>query len=173
MLRNSLLAVIFIGGPAFADPQADADYIVSQIVTQTLFEGAIKAQAPMITSAVQNDLRAIGIELPDPDRFMELFIAEFIGEFTTSMQAQTGEIYLDKFSADELHEIASFYRTPAGQAMIDATPDLMLAGAQLGAKAGQQAGRNAGRRLADTIEAEGLMLVEDPSLMQKLLDALR
>lgn len=104
---------------------------------------------------------------------MELFIVEFIGEFTASMQAQTGDIYLDIFSDDEIHEIANFYRTPAGQAMINATPDIMMAGAELGARAGRQAGMNAGARLADTIETEGLVLIEDPSLMQKLLESLR
>lgn len=53
MLRNSLLVLIFVTGPALADPQDDVDYIVSQTVTQTLFEAALRAQGPMIASAVQ------------------------------------------------------------------------------------------------------------------------
>lgn len=173
LLRATLLTLIFFGTPLHADPQGDADYIVSQTMTKRIFEGAIAAQRPVIVGAIQNDLRQRGITLPDPDRFFDLFMDEFIDEFTQSMQDQSASIYLDRFTAAELAEIAAFYKTPAGQSLVAATPDLMMAGAEMGQRAGMQAGLNAGRRLADRIESEGLLVIDDPSLTQQLLDALR
>lgn len=173
LLKATALSIALLGTGAQADPQADADYIVSQTMTREMFEGAIAAQRSLIISAIQNDLRAQGINLPDPDRFFDLFLEEFIAEFTDSMRDQSASIYLDRFSAEELADIAGFYRTPAGQALVAATPDLMMAGAEMGQQAGMQAGMNAAGRLADRIEAEGLIEIEDPGMMDRLLDALR
>jgi len=167
------LSLTLCSGSALADPQADADYIVSQTMTRDMFEGSIAAQRGLIISAIQNDLRAQGITLPDPDRFFDLFMEEFIGEFTDSMRDQSASIYLERFSAEELADIAAFYRTASGQALVAATPDLMMAGAEMGQRAGMQAGVNAAGRLADRIENEGLVEVEDEGMMDRLLNALR
>ncbi len=176
-MRVTICAIAFaltcIGAPSQADPKTDADYIVSQTVTRTLFEGALAAQRPLIIGAIQNDLRSKGVTLPDPDRFFDLFIDEFIDEFTQEMQAQTASVYLATFSGQQLADIADFYKTEAGQALIEVTPALMIEGARMGQIAGEKAGANAGRRLAARIESEGLVVVDDPSLLGPLLDALK
>ena len=136
MIRISLLASFIFVSPAFADPQEDADFIVSRTITRTMFEGTLEVQRHLILSALQNDLSEKGIVLSSPERFLDIFMEEFIEEFTLSMQAQTGDIFLNRFSPSELNAIADFYRTPAGQALINASPDLMKAGAKLGQKAG-------------------------------------
>ena len=171
--RVTTFALLLTGTAVTANPQKDADYIVSQTMTEELFAGAIAAQRGLIISAIQNDLRQQGITLPDPDRFFDLFMEEFLAEFTQSMRDQSAEIYIDRFDDDDLAAIAAFYKTSAGQALIAATPDLMMAGAEMGQQAGQLAGINAGARLADRIEAEGLIVVEDPNMLQRLLDSLR
>lgn len=172
-LKTTALIFALTASDAAADPQADADYIVSQALTKEMFQGAIAAQRPLLISAIQNDLRVKGITLPDPDRFFDLFMTEFLDEFTASMQEQSAEIYLRQFSGAELADIAEFYRTPSGQALLTSTPALMMSGAQLGTVAGRRAGLNAGKRLADKIEAEGLIELEDANLMSRLLEALR
>jgi len=173
VLLASTIAFSCLSTNLFADPQADADYIISQTVTREMFEAAISAQRPIIISAIQNDLRAKGITLPDPDRFFDLLMSEFIDEFTRTMQSQTASLYFDNFSEQQLADIAAFYKTESGQALIAATPAIMMEGARMGHVAGQQAGANAGARLADRIEAEGLISIDDPGLMSRLLEALR
>ena len=168
-----VLAMMCLGSSADADPKADADYIASQVATQAIFEGAISAQKPLITSAIQNNLRVQGITLTDPDAFFDLFMEEFLGEFTQSMQAQTASIYLNSFSDEDLANIAAFFKTDSGQAYLLAVPGLMMEGARMGTAAGQIAGANAGKRLAARIQAEGLVVVEDPSLLSRLLEALK
>ena len=177
IVRHATFAFMFVfscfGSQAFADAQADADYIVSQTVTREMFAGALNAQRPLITGAMQNNLRAKGIQLPDPDRFFDFLMSEFLDEFTETMQGQTSSIYLDNFSEKQLQDIADFFRTDSGQAFIAATPKLMLEGARMGQIAGQAAGANAGKRLAARIKEEGLIVVDDPGLLSRLLDALR
>ncbi|MCT4557585.1 MAG: DUF2059 domain-containing protein [Pelagimonas sp.] len=167
------LLIISLATTPAADPQSDADYIVSQTVTRDLFNGTLVAQRPVILSAIQHDLKTRGITLTDPDRFFDLFMSEFIDEFTASMQAQTSAIYLRNFSAEELSEIAAFYKTDAGQALIATTPTLMAEGARLGQQAGMQAGLNANKRLAARIKQENLILVDDPGMMSRLMDMLK
>lgn len=173
LLGTALLMMVVWAAPLHADPQSDADYIVSQTVTKEIFEGALSAQRPLIIGAMENNLRAQNITLTDPERFFDLVMSEFIDEFTDAMQEQSADIYLRNFSADDLAEIAAFMKTDAGQAFTQATPVLMMEGARLGQIAGQRAGQNAGRRVADVIEAEGLIVVEDASVLDRLLDTLR
>lgn len=113
---------------AQADPKDDAEYIVGQTVTRAMFQGAISAQRPLIVGALENELRSAGLTLPDPDRFFDLFMAEFMEEFLVAMQEQTASLYLENFSEQQLADIADFYRTDSGQALISATPVLMIEG---------------------------------------------
>lgn len=142
-------------------------------MTRTIFKGAILAQKPLLIGAIQNKLRAKKITLSNPDRFFELFMEEFLGEFTQSMQDQSASIYLENFSEQQLADIAEFFKTETGQAYISATPTLMIKGAEMGRRAGRRAGANTFKRLAARIKSEGLIVVEDPSLLDRLLNALR
>ena len=166
-------AIVFAPSAVVADPQADAEYIASQTVTREMFEGILAVQRPVIVDAVQHRLSEGGILLPNPNRFFDLIMEEFVGEFTDGMRDQTADIYLAAFSPEHLAEIAAFYKSEAGQAMIAATPGLMMAGAEMGEEAGRRAGANAGRRAAQRLESEGLIIVEDPALLRKLIDAMR
>ena len=171
-LTKSALAFCLLSLPALADTQEDVDYIVSQTVTRAMFEGALSAQRPLIIGALENQFRADGIVISDSEAFFDIFIDEWIDEFTASMQRQTGQIYFDLFSEKEIADIAGFYRTDSGQALIEQTPALMQAGAQLGQIAGQQAARSTNEAVANRLEQEGIT-IGDKSLTQKILDALR
>ncbi len=173
ILCACVVALACLCTPARADSRSDAEYIVNQTLTRAHFEGVFAAARPMMIAALQHDFREKGISLPDPDRFFDLFMAEFMDEFVQSMRAQTASVYLENFSEQEIADIAAFYKTDAGQAMIRAAPALMMEGAKMGREAGQRAGENAGKRLAARIRAEGLIQVDDPGLLSKLLDALR
>lgn len=163
----------FVGNSVQADPQEDANYIVSQTVTRIMFESLAATQRPLIISALKNDLGENGITLPNPERLFDLLLEEFLDEFVLSMQDQSASIFLQEFSEQELADIANFLKTESGQAYLLATPTLMKAGAEMGRRAGQRAGANAGKRLASRIESEGLVIVDDPGLLSRLLKLLR
>lgn len=172
MKRLLLAAALLFPIPSMADPTEDAEYIVSQTVTQEMFRGAFAAQRGVIISAIQNDLRQSGINLKKPDRFFDLFIDAFIDEFTDGMRDATVGIYLNQFTEAELADIAAFYRSESGQSLIARTPELMQETALLGQQIGMRAGANAGPRLADRLREEDILAPEDSSLRDRLLDML-
>lgn len=158
---------------AHAGPREDAEYIVSQTVTRTLFEAALAAQRPLIIPAMQQNLANKGIVFSDIEGFADIFMEEFIDEFTEIMQRDTVALQLEMFSADELRDIAAFYKTPSGQALIANTGPLMQAGAQMGQVAGMEAGQNANGRIAKRLEEEGITLQNDSGFTKRLIDTLR
>ncbi|MEO9650889.1 MAG: DUF2059 domain-containing protein [Roseobacter sp.] len=98
---------------------------------------------------------------------------EFVDEFVKSMQEQSASIYLDNFTDQQLLDIAEFFKTESGQAYLSMTPTLMQEGAQLGQKAGEEAGANVAGRVAARIKKEGLVVVDDPSILSRLLEVLK
>ncbi|MEM1376353.1 MAG: DUF2059 domain-containing protein [Pseudomonadota bacterium] len=174
-LKMFLAAVIvsFLpNSPAIADAKGDADYIAEQTVTVEMFNAILKAQREVIIAAIQQQLREKDIRLTDPDRFFDLFMSEFVGEFVDVMRSETANIYLEELSPEALGALGEFLRSDAGQEYLNATPRLLQEGARMGAKAGQSAGVNAGRRLATRIEAEGLVVTEG-GMMETLMELLR
>ncbi|MEM6891699.1 MAG: DUF2059 domain-containing protein [Pseudomonadota bacterium] len=162
-----------IGSSPHADAKTDASFIASQTATRAVFETAINAQRPMIAGAIENELRNNGITLTDPVRFVDLMMSEIMTEFVEIMQKEMATIYLDNFSEQQLEEIVRFFRSEAGQAYLIQTPALMAEGAKTGERAAQIAFANSGKRLAQKIEDEGLIVVDDPSMLSQLLEMLR
>ncbi|MGX9355261.1 DUF2059 domain-containing protein [Roseobacteraceae bacterium S113] len=154
--------------PALADVETDLDFMISQQINRTMFEGALAAQRPLIVGAFENDLRARGFDISDTERFLDILMEEFIDEFTETMQVQARDIYRNTFSDQEISDIAAFLRTPSGQAMIKATPSLMAQGAQHGEVAGMEAGRNAMPRVLRRIRDEGITF-GTPGVIEQLL----
>lgn len=171
-LMTSAALTLALCLPAQAGPQEDIDYIVEQTVTRDLFEAALHTQRGMIISATQAQLAAKDVTISDPEQFFDIFVDEWIEAFTDSMRAQTGTLYRDLFSDQELADIAEFYATPSGQAMIRQTPQLMKDAGALGQRAGIAAMETVGPRLARRLKAEGVE-IGTQSQMQKLLDALK
>ena len=174
MRYASALAVILALAPsAQADPRADAAAIVQATVTADIVSGALSAMRPVLISAISNDLQRLNIQLADPERFFDVFIEEFQAEFIAVMRDEMVDIQLNNFTPQELSDIAAFYTTSSGRALIAKTPVIMQASALIGQRAGQRAGQNAAPRVAARLEAEGIPMTTDPSLGQKLLDILR
>lgn len=171
-----LIAAIFVSayllGPALADARKDAEYIVSQTVNETLFSGAMQALMPVIASAIQNDLGKLGVPVTKPETLIKILFEEFMDDFVIQMQSATVDYYYTEFSASELGDIAGFYRTPTGQALLKKTPELMAFGAETGRRVGGTVGQSVAGRLADRIEKDGIELTT-PENRQKLLNALR
>ena len=61
-------------------------------------------------------------------------LREFLGRYVTwaALRDDYAELYAGAFSEEELREMTAFYRSPAGQKLAAATPQLSLLGAQLG-----------------------------------------
>jgi uncharacterized protein len=73
-------------------------------------------------------------------REMESVMREFLGRYMSwnALKDQYADIYARSFTEAELREITTFYRTPTGQKMAQATPRLMQEGAALGERMVQE-----------------------------------
>ncbi len=158
---------------AIASPQTDANYIAQQTLTKEMFEGALIAQRPLILSAIQNDLRNNGVILKKPEAFFDLFMGEFVDEFTLGMREEGAQLYLDTFTPKELSDIATFYKSETGQSFLKKTPALMQTSFTLGEKVGARAGMRVAPSLKKRIRDENLLELEDRSVIDKLLNILR
>ena len=61
-------------------------------------------------------------------------LREFLTRYVTwdALKNEYAELYAGAFTEEELREMAAFYRTPTGQKLARATPQLSAMGAQLG-----------------------------------------
>ena len=171
MFLAALLLITF-AGHASAETEDDAMYIVKQTVNEETFRAAISSLGPVISGAIENDLRAKGIVVSDVDAFSKIVFEEFLGGFTEEMQKATTAKYLQVFSADELSGIATFFRSNAGQAYLGATPELMAFGSQEGQRIGAIAGQQVGARVAERLKSEGIQVTQ-PGMTDKLIEALK
>ncbi len=142
----------------FAGPDEDAAFIVEQTVNKTIFTGAFEALRPTLSSAVQFELEKQGVTASDPEAYLDIYIEEMVAEFVDLMRIETIQYYKSKFSEQELADIAAFYATQSGQAMIKLTPELMQFGAEAGARTGQIAGAQAYKRVELRLQAEGITI---------------
>lgn len=155
--------------PAGADVEADLDYMISQQINRTMFEGALSAQRPLLVSAIENDLRKRGMGVSDIERFLDIFMEEFIDEFTETMQDEARALYRENFSDQDITDIAAFLRTPSGQALVAVTPTLMADGARRGQIAGREAGKKAAPRVLRRIRDEGITF-DNPVVIDQLIE---
>ena len=70
---------------------------------------------------------------PDVPGLAEV-LRDFLARYVTwdAMKEEYAEIYAGAFTEEELREMAAFYRTPTGQKLARATPQLTRLGAELG-----------------------------------------
>ena len=172
---NRLMLAAFccsIAMPVVADPVKDSAFIATQTVTREALQVTFEAFTPMLGQVVEYQLSQNEIQLDDPDTFASLIREEFEAVFLQELRAQTAAVQIELFSENELAEIATFYGTDAGKALIRNTPLLMARGQQVGQQLGVVALQEAGFRLATRIAEEGLSFSSDPAVTEKLLGLL-
>lgn len=173
LITTALALGLGLGTSVWADALRDAEYIVSQTVSQDAFANSFTTQVPLVAQAMDAKLASLGVEIVDKQGLGLALYKSMITKYTERMQDETVQFYLSHFTEAHLAEIAAFYRSDAGQAMIGSVPALSAFGATKGQLVGQMIGASLGPDLADLIEADGLVLTADASGTPALLDALR
>lgn len=177
-MRSMLLAVgasLALSLPVQAQSSAeeDARRVVELTLSEAVFDALFLTQGPVIASAIENDLRAQGIEISDAPAFTTILIDAMTARFAQRMQEETIPLYVATFTPNELADMRSFYESESGTALLAATPTLAAEGAIVGERIGQELGLELGPLLADRLEAEGIQITTDPATQQRLIDSLR
>ncbi|WP_286270854.1 DUF2059 domain-containing protein [Thalassotalea hakodatensis] len=74
----------------------------------------------------------------------------------TKMINEMKKLYSQAFTADELSEIISFYKTPIGQKFLETSPKLMQLGAQIGMQEAQSKQVKLMERVQPFLEKHGI-----------------
>ena len=113
-----------------ARPAAAQDRLRHELALQLLEAMHVPEQVQAsLATAVATQVR-LNPDLPG----LQEGLHEFLGRYVTwaVLRDDYAEIYAGAFSEEELREMAEFYRTPTGQKLARAQPQLTLAAAQLG-----------------------------------------
>lgn len=153
-----ILLIIPLPNLLVASPEENAAIIVEQTVNEAVFLGAFDALRPTLSSAVQFELEKMGVTVSDPEAYLDIYIEEMIAEFVDLMRIKTIKFYLSNFSEQELADIAAFYTSHSGQAVIRLTPELMQFGARAGEQTGRIAGAQAFERVKLRLKVEGITI---------------
>jgi hypothetical protein len=139
-LAATIAAAFFAIGPARAQtdapPPADNLAAARDLVQVLKPTDQFKAVLPVL---FQNFKAAVVQGRPEVEKQYDAMIPMFyqsaeqhLSELTDTITA----IYARNFTADELHQLATFYRSPAGQKLLQKQPDIaresLAAGQQLG-----------------------------------------
>lgn len=161
-LRAALAAAAVVPAlmtcPASADPRSDAAWIVEQSTTPEIFDAVIASLAPMLTAAMESQLRNQNVAVNDMDTFGRVVLEYIERELPPVITGRMIDLHVDFFSPQELADIVAFYRTESGQSLLRKAPQLMREQTALG----QSAGAEIGRSLADsdimaTMQREGVV----------------
>ncbi|HEX8694503.1 MAG TPA: DUF2059 domain-containing protein [Longimicrobium sp.] len=135
VLVPALLAVLLAAGPAAAQPAP---------VSPTHRAAALELlEAMRVSEALQLSIETVlqaqmqsNPELQAVESVMRDFFVRYMS--WDNLKAGYADIYSRAFTEPELREMIAFYRTPTGQKLARATPQLMREGSELGQRAVQE-----------------------------------
>jgi hypothetical protein len=126
-------STLFIACAAFANDAPPSDASIQELATlsrsQEVFRGMKPQMDAMISSSIKEASRGQTIT-PERqavlDRMREKMVAAYDEGFNVqSMQMVTLRVYQATYTQDEVDGLIAFYKTPAGQALINKSPLLM------------------------------------------------
>jgi hypothetical protein len=123
-----LLFCVFIAAPVPAQDQPSADTLrAAQDLASILTSDSMKRMTEIMTSQMWPQ-----VESQFNGKVDGATLAELLAEFEKSLTAFTGEvmkdataIYARYFSAQELHEMVAFYKSPTGLKALHEMPQVM------------------------------------------------
>lgn len=150
MLKLSWLKALaclacLLGSPALAEdaPAAAADPVRIAAAKELMEATGMTKQMDGMIAVMSDGFRkgargtggAAGDKLSDEfDKNMQRLMS-----YREAMMEEFAVIYAQRFTAEELKAVTDFYRSPVGQKFIQASPELMQAGAAIGLKYSQKA----------------------------------
>jgi hypothetical protein len=98
---------------------------------------------------------------PEVDRQYDALVPVMMEAFqdrVSEMSEAAAIVYARNFSADDLHALNEFYKTPAGQKLVQKLPVVTQELTSAGAKFGQSLGRDVQQRMIDELRKRGVNL---------------
>jgi uncharacterized protein len=133
-IRSGLLSsTLFIACAAFANDAPPSDASIQELATmahtQEVFSGMKPQMDAMIASSMKEASQGQTIT-PERQAILDRMRAKMVAAFDESYNAQSMQmvmlrVYQATYTQDEVDGLIAFYKTPAGQALINKTPLMM------------------------------------------------
>jgi hypothetical protein len=151
-----LIMTVFLNGPVCAQAQVtDAEAAARELVTTIKLGDQFKAMLPMIFKAIKP---AIVQNRPDVDRDFDALVPIMQDKMTArikELEDAMVTIYASNFSAGELRDLTTFYKSTTGQTFLQKTPLVTQQTMAAGQKFGQSAGAEAQKEMIEQLRNKG------------------
>ena len=163
--------VLALSAPANAQqqpapaPQAVPDTVdpaklaaAHDLLAATNTDAQFAAIIPLMFQHMRQSLPAQG---PDQQEQINQVFDEIQKQFLdrrNEILDQIAHLYAAKFTSEEMHAVADFYRSPVGQKFIAAMPALAADALRLGTAWGARIGHEAEQKIRDELQKRGLKL---------------
>jgi hypothetical protein len=161
MRRLSLIRCVglflLMAGPALAQaPSPDAMSAARELMLVTKSIEMVKSILP----AVANNLKPAVVQgRPEVDRAYDTILPIVMESMSDRMDKAVDEIaalYASNFSAQELRELAAFYRSPTGQKLVEKQPLIAKESMAIGQKFGQAVAKEIQGRIVEELRKAGI-----------------
>jgi hypothetical protein len=136
-------------------PSAEAMTAARALVTTLKLSDQYKALLPVILLSIKPGLTQDRPELEQDYNQLMPQVADAYTPYYNSMIAAAATVYAGAFTTDELREIETFYRSPAGQKLLQKSQAITEQVAQVGRDGGRKAADDLKARLSEAMRQKG------------------
>jgi hypothetical protein len=114
------LTIFFVlATPVYADTTSDAAYIVDQHMIASGAEKRFQDFNQTMLTNMRSAFANLEVEILDPERFVSELIGDFDERFLREVRDAATKSFLRRLNPDELNHLSTFYRSEAGQVLIE------------------------------------------------------
>lgn len=145
----TLTWIAVVPAAARADDAAERLAVAREVVAES---GAVAASRQSVRTMIPLQIPQLRRQLGMTDAEVDQFVADFMAEFENrepDLAEGVAAAFAQRLSLEELTGLRSFYRSPAGKALVREQNAITAATMQVGERIGALAGMEAGRKLAE------------------------
>lgn len=162
LIAGLVSALVLPGAQAWAGPSKDAIAIAKANISAQTMDAMTKAMGPVVRRQIQGAFAADPMSDEGEKVFMSIFLGKFSMQFVSNFLLDVAELYDVEFTPEELSEIAAFYATPAGKAMLLKSPLIRAQSGKVGQAVGQAVSERSYREMREVVAERGAELFRAP-----------
>lgn len=138
-LRKFMVVALLVASPISgmaADKQEVVDRLLEVMKVEKQLSGGFEAMTPVIEQLANN----LQLNATEKEELVNIYREWFINDINRqNIIVEMVALYSQAFSQQEIELMIEFYATPVGQKLVEKSPALMQAGAQLGMQEAERA----------------------------------
>lgn len=150
-----LVLALASGSPAIAQPAPDAVTASRELVTVMRAGDQLKALLPLIMQQLKPAIVQGRTEVERDYDILVPIVLEIADRHSAAMIDELAAVYARNFTADELRQVAAFYRMPVGQKMLQKLPAITQESMTVGQKFGQSVAAELRTRMLEELRKRG------------------